>query len=80
MEVSSQPPEEKEMEEAKAKGNAHFKKGEFPPAMEAYSRAVETWEKLSEKSAAANKCACACLNNRAACKIQVRDFDDAIVD
>jgi len=76
----AQSSEEKKMDEIKAKGNDHFKKGEFPPAMEAYGKAVEIWEGMAEKSAAANKCLCACLNNRAACKIQVRDFDDAIVD
>jgi len=76
--------EEKDMEVAKAKGNGHFKDGQFPDAIAAYGKVVELWEALGEdhttKSASCNKCAVAALNNRAACYIQVRDFDDAIVD
>ena len=71
----AQSSEEKEMDAAKAKGNAHFKEGRFPDAIAAYTEVVELWEKLgddhSTKSASCNKCAVAALNNRAACYIQV---------
>jgi len=72
--------EEKQMSEGKAKGNGHFKKGEFPLAIAEYSKVAEVWEAMGEKTKEADKIAAACLNNRAACRIQTRDFEDAIAD
>jgi len=73
-------PQEQQMESAKAAGNKSFKIGQFPDAVAEYTKAVEIWDALEEKTAAADKFVCDCLNNRAACRIQTRDFDEAIED
>jgi len=73
-------PEEQKMVDLKGVGNDHFKKGEFPDAIAAYTSAVELYDGLETKTPTADKTVSACLNNRAACRIQVREFDDAILD
>ena len=40
--------EAKKAEEAKAEGTSRFKMGDFPGAVEAYSRAIGSWSHSSE--------------------------------
>jgi len=68
------------MEDAKVEGNAHFKKGEFPQAIELYGKGIALFEKLENKTKISQKLALDCLNNRAACRVQIREFEDCILD
>lgn len=74
-----QTPEEKACAAMKDEGNKAFKTGAFPVAIAAYSKAVEKLVTLPETKAS-QKILCDCLGNRAACRIQERDFEMAIED
>eukprot|EP00656_Telonema_subtile_P030493 TRINITY_DN3346_c0_g2_i1.p1 TRINITY_DN3346_c0_g2~~TRINITY_DN3346_c0_g2_i1.p1 ORF type:complete len:286 (-),score=81.56 TRINITY_DN3346_c0_g2_i1:301-1158(-) len=74
-----QTPEEKACAEMKDEGNKAFKVGGFPAAITAYSKAIEKLVTLPETKVR-EKLMCDCLGNRAACRIQERDFELAIED
>merc|ERR1712166_420398 len=72
-------PEETKAAAIKDEGNKSFKSGQFPAAIAIYTKALELIAGL-DKTKATTKLSVACLGNRAACRIQERDFDQAIQD
>eukprot|EP00658_Telonema_sp_P-2_P025149 TRINITY_DN20128_c0_g1_i1.p1 TRINITY_DN20128_c0_g1~~TRINITY_DN20128_c0_g1_i1.p1 ORF type:complete len:299 (+),score=83.14 TRINITY_DN20128_c0_g1_i1:56-952(+) len=74
-----QSPGEKAVSKVKDEGNAAFKNGQFPVAIETYTKAVGMLAKLPSTKAT-DTLLCACLGNRAACRIQERDFEMGIED
>lgn len=71
--------EEKAAASIKDEGNKSFKSGQFPAAIASYSKALEIIVKLPVTKTQ-EKLYCDCLGNRAACRIQERDFEMAVED
>ena len=59
------------MDDLRAKGNDFFKKKQFKEAIEQYTKAIELCEPNSENIGTIS-------SNKAACHIQLKNYDDAV--